>query len=91
MLACAIKISMSKHLSSIKIDKGITSHATIFLIDDLAAELDEYSSHSVLAALQKTNDQCIFTAITCEALSWVAELTQTSGKFHVEHGKIQAI
>jgi DNA replication and repair protein RecF len=91
LLACAIKISMSKHLSSIKIDKGITSHATIFLIDDLAAELDEYSSHSVLAALQKTNDQCIFTAITCEALSWVAELTQTSGKFHVEHGKIQAI
>jgi DNA replication and repair protein RecF len=91
LLACAIKISMSKHLSNIKINNGITTYATTFLIDDLAAELDEYSSRSVLAALLKTNDQCIFTAITCEALSWVAELTETSGKFHVEHGKIKAI
>lgn len=91
LLACAIKISMSKHLSNIKINKGITTYATTFLIDDLAAELDEHSSRSVLSALLKTNDQCIFTAITCDALSWVAELTETSGKFHVEHGKIRAI
>jgi len=91
LLACAIKISMSKHLSTIKIDKGIRNYSTTFLIDDLAAELDESSSRSVLAALLKTNDQCIFTAITRDALSWVAELTDTTGKFHVEHGKITAI
>lgn len=91
VLACAIKISMSKYLSGIKIDSGIKNYATTFLIDDLAAELDEHSSRAVLSALLKTNDQCIFTAITHEALSLVAELTETSGKFHVEHGKITAI
>jgi len=91
LLACAIKISMSIYLADIKIDKGIKHYATTFLIDDLAAELDESSSHSVITALLKTNHQCIFTAITFDALASVAELTETSGKFHVEHGKIKAI
>lgn len=91
LLACALKISMSIYLANVKFVRGMPQYATTFLIDDLASELDETSSHAVLDALFKTQDQCIFTAITSDALSWVAELTETSGKFHVEHGKIRAI
>lgn len=91
LLACALKISMSKYLSQIKANQGNPAYTITFLIDDLASELDANSSGVVLDALISSKNQCIFTAITGGDLARVSDLTETSGKFHVEHGKIRAI
>ncbi|MDP3516152.1 MAG: DNA replication/repair protein RecF [Pseudohongiella sp.] len=91
LVACALKISMSKYMENKKLCQGNQSYSTVFLIDDLASELDQTSCASVLKALKENKDQCIFTSISQEAFSFLAELTGTSGKFHVEHGKIYAV
>ena len=90
LVACALKISMSKYMEHKKLCKGNQSYSTVFLIDDLASELDQTSCAFVLRALKENKDQCIFTSISQEAFSFLAELTGTSSKFHVEHGKIYA-
>ncbi|MDP2379400.1 MAG: hypothetical protein Q8M35_02725, partial [Pseudohongiella sp.] len=66
-------------------------YSTVFLIDDLASELDQTSCASVLKALKENRDQCVFTSISHEAFAFLSELIGTSGKFHVEHGKIYAV
>jgi DNA replication and repair protein RecF len=91
LVACALKISMSRYLSQIKADQGNPAYTITFLVDDLASELDANSSGAVLDALITSKNQCIFTAITGGDLARVSDLTETSGKFHVEHGKIQAV
>lgn len=89
LLACALKISMSKYLTHVKAEQGNNAYTIIFLVDDLSSELDTSSSGAVLDALLSSKNQCVFTAITGGDLSRVSDLTETSGKFHVEHGKIR--
>lgn len=91
LVACALKISMSRYLTQAKADQGNAGYTITFLIDDLASELDANSSAAVLHALLSSKNQCVFTAITGGDLTRISDLTETSGKFHVEHGKIRAV
>lgn len=83
MLVCAIKLAMGQLIKN-------RVHRSIYLIDDLAAELDLSNCKIVIDYLETTQDQCFFTAIQEDFLPVLAHLTESSGKFHVEHGKIRA-
>lgn len=89
MLVCALKLSMGQYIKTKYWSTGNQTYQTIYLIDDLAAELDPANCAKVVAHLDRTDDQCFFTAIEEASLSSVSELTESSGKFHVEHGKIR--
>ena len=82
MLIFALKFAMGEIVK--------TSTNPLYLIDDLASELDSANCARVTEHLYASKDQCVFTAITADALSAVFDLTEASGKFHVEHGKIAA-
>jgi len=82
MLIFALKFAMGEIVK--------TSSSPIYLIDDLASELDAANCARVTEHLYASKDQCMFTAITDDALQAVFDLTDSSGKFHVEHGKIAA-
>jgi DNA replication and repair protein RecF len=90
MLVCALKLSMGQFIKSHYLYGSGTIYRSIYLVDDLAAELDTSNCSLVVEFLNATKDQCFFTAIEKSALSKVTELTESSGKFHVEHGKIRA-
>ncbi|TFH75519.1 DNA replication/repair protein RecF [Gammaproteobacteria bacterium LSUCC0112] len=90
LISCALKISMGKFLVDKKIQQGVQDYSTSFLIDDLASELDQSGCKSIIGELNRTNNQCLFTSISHDALPFLSELTGASGKFHVEHGKITA-
>ncbi|MDO9520991.1 MAG: DNA replication/repair protein RecF [Pseudohongiella sp.] len=87
MLVCALKLSMGQFIKA-RYSRSDEQYRSIYLIDDLAAELDHINCGLVIDYLWNTDDQCFFTAIEESALLKVAELTESSGKFHVEHGKI---
>lgn len=90
MLVCALKLSMGQLVKTFyQARRGQNYHA-IYLVDDLAAELDPVNCAAIIQNLGATGDQCFFTAIEESSLSLVADLTESSGKFHVEHGKIRA-
>lgn len=89
MLIFALKLAMGNIIKNLKqpSSKQLVNRP-IYMIDDLAAELDEENSLKIINYLAESGDQCIFTAISELALKRVSELSEASGKFHVEHGKI---
>lgn len=89
MLVCALKFAMGELIKH-RYSSANKQYKSVYLIDDLAAELDAGNCGSVITFLHDTGDQCFFTAIEESALPAVVDLTETSGKFHVEHGKIRA-
>ena len=91
MLICALKLAMGQLIKSRYIEEQQSSYQSTYLIDDLAAELDSVNSEVIIQFLYETGDQCFFTAIEESSLKVVTDLTETSGKFHVEHGKIRAV
>lgn len=83
-------------ISALKIAQGrfhdrLTDNKTIYLVDDLPAELDKKNRMAVLESIACSGGQLFVTCVEPEALQ--AELM--SGKdfasFHVERGKISAI
>lgn len=90
MLVCALKFSMGHLIKSRYFSDGKRNYQSIYLVDDLAAELDSANCETVIKYLLETGDQCFFTAIDEISLPMVADLTESSVKFHVEHGKISA-
>lgn len=62
---------------------------SIFLVDDLASELDAEHRRRVLAALRDLDVQVFVTAIDESALETADWATQR--RFHVEHGRIQEV
>lgn len=89
MLIFALKLAMGEVIKSYANNAaGDLLKSPVYLIDDLAAELDEENCNKVIQYLYESTDQCLFTAITQRALSSVDDLVAASGKFHVEHGKI---
>ncbi|MBW2941052.1 DNA replication/repair protein RecF [Zhongshania aquimaris] len=78
-LVCALKLAQSKVL----LDQGI---ATVFLIDDLAAELDEGRCQAVFSELVALDVQVFASAVKRSDLddSWC--LGKSLKRFHVEHG-----
>lgn len=88
MLVCAIKLSMGEFITNTY--KEDHAYQCVYLLDDLAAELDAANREVVIACLEQTKSQCFFTAVHERDLGSVSELMDRSGKFHVEHGKISA-
>ena len=90
MLVCALKLSMGQLVKAFYQARDGRNYHAIYLVDDLSAELDPINCAAIIRILGETGDQCFFTAIEESSLPLVADLTESSGKFHVEHGKIRA-
>jgi len=89
MLVCALKIAAGKLLQQHYAERNERYHC-MYLVDDLAAELDVGGRTKIIQLLRDSGAQCFFSAIQIMDLPLVGEITETSGKFHVEHGKIHA-
>lgn len=93
MLVCALKIAMGRFVER-SVDEsnkaGSGEYQCIYLIDDLASELDRSNRAKVISLLADSSAQCLFTAVEAKDLDLEVELTERSRKFHVEHGKIQS-
>lgn len=78
-IVCALKLAQSKVL----LDQGIP---TVFLIDDLAAELDEGRCRAVFSELVDLDVQVFATAVKESDLhnDWCRD--KPLKRFHVEHG-----
>lgn len=93
MLVCALKIAMGRFVerSAGESNKaGTAEYQCIYLIDDLASELDRSNRGKVISVLSASGAQCLFTAVEAKDLDLNGELSERSRKFHVEHGKIQS-
>ncbi len=93
MLVCALKIAMGRFVERSAADSnraGRGESKCIYLIDDLASELDRINRAKVVSLLARADAQCLFTAVEAKDLDLDSELTERSRKFHVEHGKIQS-
>jgi|SRR5690554_6111045 len=91
MLVCALKLAMGELILS-RYQELDRTYSCVYLVDDLASELDTENRELIIALLADTGAQCFFTAIDSNDLPTVLErLEERSGKFHVEHGKIQVV
>jgi len=83
-IVCALKLAQSKVLLS----QGVP---TVFLIDDLAAELDEGRCRAVFLELIDLDVQVFATAVKESDLhnEWCGE--RSLKRFHVEHGSISPV
>lgn len=90
LLVIALKLAMGQVVKASPKSPSQRAEGPLYLIDDLAAELDTDNCCKVVSYLHEQNDQCLFTAINASALPGVSDLIEASGKFHVEHGKISA-
>jgi DNA replication and repair protein RecF len=86
LLICAMKIAQGQLL---KMERGIES---LYLIDDLPAELDENNRVKVCSLLESINSQVFITCVERLALEnyWTEcrEKGDEKKLFHVKHGKI---
>ena len=62
----------------------------IYLIDDLAAELDDHNRVKIFELLQSLGAQLFVTCVALEALASCLPETSRRTVFHVEHGTITA-
>ncbi len=75
-------------LAQTKAFNAKTGSASIFLLDDLGAELDESRRELFLDELVKTNAQVLVTAIDKEQLKFTNKYDNKK-MFHVEHGSVK--
>lgn len=75
-------------LAQTKAFNAITGSSSIFLLDDLGAELDESRRELFLDELVKTNAQVLVTAIDQEQLKFASKYDNKK-MFHVEHGSVK--
>lgn len=80
-LVCALKLAQSKVL----LDQGIP---TVFLVDDLAAELDERRCCAVFKELIELDVQVFASAVRRSDLNDDWCLSKPLKRFHVEHGVV---
>lgn len=81
LLICALHLAQAKQLHA------CTGKKCLFLIDDLASELDEVNRKQLIAALAKAGHQLFLTGT--EEAPWRGISEQYEGQmFHVEHGCI---
>ncbi len=83
LLVCSLLLAQISHLN-----RSLGQKALV-LIDDLAAELDQYHRNRLLALLSKTGAQIFITA-TEKSLVPV-EQWDSSKLFHVEHGTVHEV
>lgn len=84
LLVCGLKLAQAKLLAE---QQGIQS---IFLVDDLAAELDPENRAKLCAALDLIGSQVFITSVDKDSI--IKHLPNSSCKvFHVEHGELSPI
>jgi DNA replication and repair protein RecF len=81
LLVCALKLAQGVLL------RQITNKSCLFLIDDLAAELDGEALGRVIGVLRKTEAQTFITGIKKDELCELF-LTDDIRMFHVKHGAV---
>jgi len=81
LLICALHLAQAQQLYA------SVGKKCLFLIDDLASELDNANRHRVLTLLAEQNHQIFLTGV--DALGWQEVCDQFGGEmFHVEHGRV---
>lgn len=85
LLVSAMKIAQSQLLFSLTDEKGI------YLIDDLPSELDVDNRILICRLLEELGCQIFITCVDASELDKCWSPNVSSGKFHVEHGKITAL
>ena len=83
VLAIALKLAQAKHLFN-KIRKS-----SIYLIDELPAELDRDKREKVLELLGELNAQVLITSVSKNAV--LPLMNQEINWFHVEHGRVTSM
>jgi len=83
LFVCALLIAQTQHLAN------DTSKRSLYLLDDLASELDEQNRMRILQKLADDKHQVVITSADKE--SWQLAYQKFSHTmFHVEHGQIEA-
>jgi DNA replication and repair protein RecF len=80
LLICVLYLAQAQHLYA------LTGKKCVYLIDDLASELDKCNRQAVLQVLAEQNHQIFITGV--DDLAWEGEFA--GEMFHVEHGRIQS-
>lgn len=80
VLALAMKLAQASLLQE-RINK-----TPIYLIDELAAELDEARCAAALEVIASLNAQALITSVTPESINLSSQ--HSAKKFHVEHGHV---
>lgn len=95
LLVTALKLAQSRFFQSqwtlLHGAEGTGPPPLVYLIDDLAAELDQTNCQLVTRHLLGLGSQLFFTAVAEDDLNEPGLLTTSASKFHVEHGKIDRL
>lgn len=80
---------IAMHLAHIELVSRLTKKASVTLIDDVTAELDQKNLALIFECLSASNTQVICTGIEGERIMSLLEYNQNYKVFHVEHGEIK--
>jgi DNA replication and repair protein RecF len=80
LLIIALQIAQSRHLAS------VIGKKCVYLIDDLAAELDAQNRNQLLTLLTSEGHQVFLTGV--DVKGWQEQVCDRGQMFHVEHGKV---
>ncbi len=82
MVVCALKLAQAK------LYQVATSSPCIFLVDDLAAELDITHRKALCTLLEELECQVFVTAVEAAQIADCWSVSSNVKKFHVEHGRL---
>lgn len=85
MLISALKVTQGRFHSELSDNKSI------YLVDDLPAELDAQNRRAVLQSIVSTGGQIFVTCVEKESLQESLPKEEEMSAFHVERGKIEAM
>lgn len=69
----------------------ISGRKSVYLIDDISAELDTEHRKNVCSYLEKLESQVILTAVDVDSVLPLFQKTTDLRMFHVEHGKVSHV
>lgn len=81
MLVAAMQLALTEYLNF------STNKTTVFLLDDIGAELDEEKRQTFIKKLSGLNSQLVITAIDKSQLDFLNNYNDKK-MFHVEHGQV---
>ena len=82
MVVCALKLAQAK------LYQQVTKKPCIFLVDDLAAELDINHRKALCSLLEELECQVFVTAVEAAQIADCWSPLSNVKKFHVEHGNL---
>jgi len=85
LLVSAMKVAQSQLLYALTEEKGV------YLIDDLPSELDSDNRILICRLLEELGCQIFITCVDATEIEKCWSTGVSTGKFHVEHGKIVAL